>query len=146
MTGRSLACNSRSDHNRVNRLPVTPATLVSGADAARREAAIIARLAMLAPGTRIALIVEGPPGPADALADVATATNIDFARIAPGCPCCIGNLTLRVTLNRMLRRQPAHLFIGLASSAHVSQLREFLRAPPYHQHLQLTDDLVLIPH
>ena len=124
---------------------MTPTTLVSGASPAQREAAIAMRLATFAPGLRIALIVEGAPGPAALLTGAASAPDIDFARIAPGCPCCIGNLTLRVTLNRMLRRQPAHMFIGLASDVHLMQLRKFLCASPYHQHLQLTDDLVLDP-
>ena len=64
-----------------------------------------------------------------------------FARIAPGCLCCTGNLVLRVTLNRMLRQRPDRLFIGVARSEHLDQLRSWLQAEPYDQLLRLTPDL-----
>jgi G3E family GTPase len=62
-------------------------------------------------------------------------------RIAPGCLCCTGNLVLRVTLNRLLRRRPGRLYIGLATTEHLDQLRSWLQAPPYDQLLELTPDL-----
>jgi G3E family GTPase len=64
-----------------------------------------------------------------------------IARIAPGCLCCTGNLVLRVTLNRLLRRRPERLYIGLAATEHLDQLRSWLQAPPYDQLLELTPDL-----
>jgi G3E family GTPase len=62
-------------------------------------------------------------------------------RIAPGCLCCTGNLVLRVTLNRLLRRRPERLFIGPATTEHLDQLRSWLQLPPYDQLLELTPDL-----
>jgi G3E family GTPase len=64
-----------------------------------------------------------------------------MARIAPGCLCCTGNLVLRVTLNRLLRQRPKRLFIGIARSEHLDQLRSWLQSKPYDQLLRLTDDL-----
>ena len=102
-----------------------PATLVTGSSAALREAAIAA---MLAPGEPAALILDGLPTGADLFTD---RSELRIARIAPGCVCCTGNLTLRVTLNRMLRQQPSRLFIGVASTEHLPAILDFLRQPPY---------------
>ena len=74
---------------------------------------------------------------------LAAGSDVQILRIAAGCPCCIGNLTLRVTLNRILRRPPAQLYLGLASTAHLPQIRTFLSQPPYRDLLQLNPDLLL---
>jgi G3E family GTPase len=118
---------------------MTPLTLVTGAQGARREAAIAAALV---PGLSTAVILEGLPDGKSGL-DAAKSSHLQVARIAPGCLCCTGNLILRVTLNRILRRPPARLFIGLASADHVAQIRRFLSEPPYDALLALTDDLRL---
>lgn len=116
--------------------------LVTGASAAAREAAIAARLAA-APATSpdparadpfSAVILEGlaagsSPIPED--------SSVRLVRLAVGCPCCAGNLVLRVTLNRLLRQGPERLFIGLASSEHLDQLRSWLQNAPYDQLLAL---------
>lgn len=69
--------------------------------------------------------------------------SIAAIRIAPACPCCMGNLTMQVTLNRVLRHPPAQLYISLASGGHDIHFREFITSPPYDEHLQLTADLSL---
>jgi G3E family GTPase len=87
-----------------------------------------------------AVVIEGLASgisPLDSLPE-----HILFARIAPGCLCCAGNLVLRVTLNRLLRQRPERLFIGVARSEHLDQLRSWLQAEPYDQLLRLTPDLV----
>lgn len=113
-----------------------PTTLVTGASPAVREAAI--RSAMT-PDARAAIILEGIP---DAVSGLDGNTpHRQIARIAPGCLCCTGNLTMRVTLNRMLRGKPEHLYIGMATASHLEQLRAFLSAPPYDNLLTLTKDL-----
>ncbi len=117
---------------------MTPTTLVTGTTAALREAAIAA---VLASAERTALILEGLPDGASRLEQAPGFANLQVARIAPGCLCCIGNLTLRVTLNRILRRPPERLYIALATSAHLAQMRAFLTQPPYDKLLQLTKDL-----
>jgi G3E family GTPase len=65
-----------------------------------------------------------------------------IVRIAPGCMHCIGNLVLRITLNRLLRDRPDRLYIGAASDQHLDLLRQFLRSPPYDDLLTMDDDVV----
>jgi hypothetical protein len=125
--------------------PVTT-TLVTGASAAARELAIHDQLMLPylhQSGAKIAVIIEGLASgnsPLDSLP-----AQVLFARIAPGCLCCAGNLVLRVTLNRLLRQRPERLFIGVARSEHLDQLRSWLQAEPYDQLLRLTSDLVSSP-
>ncbi|WP_211474408.1 GTPase [Collimonas humicola] len=124
---------------------MTLTTLVSGRPASAREAAIWSalqqELAHYGVYQSTALILEG-------LADGKLATaplppELEIKRIAPGCFCCIGNLTLRVTLNRLLRKTPARLFISIADDTHLQQIRDFLSQPPYDAYLSLTPDLVV---
>jgi hypothetical protein len=117
---------------------VTPTTLVTGANAAAREAAIAATVES---GIRTALILEGLPSGTTQLDNIAQSPDLQVARIAPGCLCCTGNLTMRVTLNRILRRPPARLYISLASTDHLDRLRSLLLQPPYNNLLVLTKDL-----
>jgi len=122
-------------------------TLVIGATAVARETAILRAIDMQAAEAgaahRTALILEGLPGgvvpPGSTENDIPFVAHI--ARIAPSCPCCTGNLTMRVTLNRILRHSPNRLYIGLASDAHLDGIRDFLAGPPYDQLLALTQDL-----
>ncbi|AVR95387.1 GTPase [Pseudoduganella armeniaca] len=115
-----------------------PTTLVTGRRAAERERAIAA----LIDGPDTLVLIEGLADPTSPLADTAAlAAPPVIVRIAPGCLCCAGNLVLRVTLNRLLRRPPARLFISLADATHVGQLRAFLSAPPYDSLLSLCDDI-----
>jgi hypothetical protein len=145
-------------------------TLVTGRRAFDRETSIAARLADMAapaaasggpsfataaPGTApsassgapaaglaaprpVAVISEGLADPNTPLVDW---PHVQVLRIAPGCLCCAGNMVLRVTLNRLLRRPPAQLFISLADATHVGQLRAMLSAPPYDTLLSLCDDV-----
>lgn len=124
--------------------------LVIGASAAAREQAIAALLAIPPSVTSAdagaagvgtdtsqvfsAVILEGMGVAATPLE---TGPGLQVVRIAPGCLCCDGNLVLRVTLNRLLRQRPGRLFLGLASSEHLDQLRSWLAAPPYDQLLAL---------
>jgi hypothetical protein len=119
---------------------VTLTTLVSGAGASLREAAIAAAIDT---AQTTALILEGLPDGTTTLESLSAPGMVHIARIAPGCPCCIGNLTMRVTLNRMLRHSPARLYISLATDAHLEQIRHFLQQPPYDGLLVLTADMRL---
>jgi len=132
--------------------------LVTGSTAAAREQAIAALLADGAPSSSPAagLAVDGIHAPAQALGrapegfdavilegmgvaatPLESGPALQVVRIAPGCLHCDGNLVLRVTLNRLLRQRPGRLFLGLASSEHLDQLRSWLAAPPYDQLLAL---------
>lgn len=115
---------------------MTLVTLVTGARAAARETALAAALDC---AVTTALILEGMPDGSSRLDVLAKQGTLHIARIAPGCLCCVGNLTLRVTLNRILRHPPARLYISLADRTHLEQIRNFLSAPPYDALLTLTD-------
>ena len=120
----------------------TPLTLVSGGRVGEREASIAQ---VLLPEQPSAVILEGLADGNSILADLAEHTAppavLQLLRIAPGCLCCSGNLVLRVTLNRLLRHPPAHLFISLADATHIEQLRSWLAASPYDAWLALEPDL-----
>lgn len=119
-------------------------TLVTGSPTASRESALAA---VVAAGrdqpVRIALILEGlPDGSQQTLLDPALNPAIlQAARIAPGCFCCIGNMTMRVTLNRILRQRPSRLYISLATVSHLDAIRALMTQAPYDNLLTLTDDL-----
>jgi hypothetical protein len=112
-------------------------TLVTGISPARREAAIAG---VLDKHLRTALILEGLPDGSSSFGEPLP-SFLTVARIAPGCICCTGNLTMQVTLNRILRRHPERLYIGLANSTHLPQIRQFLQQEPYDKWLSLTDEL-----
>lgn len=117
---------------------MTAVTLVTGSSYAAREAAIAAALQ---PGSSTFVILEGlPEGKSDSPLQQALPQE-RILRIAPGCPCCTGSLTMRVTLNRVLRHAPRQLFIGLAHTSHLQQFRTFLRTDSYSRLLTLTEDL-----
>lgn len=125
----------------------TVLTLVTGPSASAREAAIAAHLSDLhedrvqavSQATSQAIILEGLASGNSPLDDLPPGQTL--ARIAPGCLCCTGNLVLRVTLNRLLRQRPRRIFIGVADSGHLDQLRSWLQSEPYDQLLRLTSDL-----
>lgn len=118
--------------------------LVHGASYTQREAAIAASLARLdgnsAATDKNVVILEGLPDGQDIL----QATDLlHISRIAPGCFCCIGNLSLRVTLNRALRRKPANIYLGIASDAHLDKLLLALQDPAYTNLLEINSTSVL---
>ena len=120
---------------------MTLTTLVSGASARLREAAIARAVALLPAEASTAFILEGLADADSPLQTLVSNPHRRLIRVAPGCPCCSGNLVMRVTLNRMLRPPPDHLFISIANSAHIAAVRTFLREQPYDQYLELQDDL-----
>lgn len=118
---------------------MTLTSLVMGARAKNREAAILSRIDS---NLHTALILEGLPDGRSDLDTLAPNLQLKIARIAPGCMCCTGNLVLRVTLNRILRTRPERLYISVADSTHIARLRSFLTQAPYDTLLTLTDDIV----
>lgn len=121
---------------------ITQCTLVLGASAAQREMAIAEALR---PDLDTAVLLEGLSGISDGqsrLQGNATLPKLVVVCITPGCVCCTGSLPMRVTLNRLLRGKPQRLFIALASTDHLDEIRRFLAASPYDALLHLTDDLL----
>lgn len=125
-------------------------TLVTGPTASRREAAIArvleddgAGAVTNDPSQATAIVAEGfPTGQSgEGLDFLACNTGIILQRIAAGCLCCTGSLTMRVTLNRVLRQKPARLYIALSSTDHLAQIRATLSTAPYDQWLRMTADL-----
>lgn len=112
-------------------------SLVTGPTAAAREGAIAALLAASVDPSSTAFDAVILEGMGVAATPLESGDGLQVMRIAPGCLCCDGNLVLRVTLNRLLRQRPRRLFIGLASSEHLDQLRSWLAAAPYDQLLAL---------
>lgn len=119
---------------------MTPATLVAGGNAIDREAAIAQ---ILVAHRSTAILLEGMPSGNSPLDDWQGKTGFSMHRIAAGCPCCVGNLTMRVMLNRLLKQAPEHLYISLATSSHLPQVRDLLIQTPYSHHIRLTDDWLI---
>lgn len=102
-------------------------TLVSGGTASQRAAAITG---LRDPGRTSAVILEGAaPGGMPLIEDGGSGQPV--VTIAAACPCCDAGLVMRVTLDRLVRRQPDDLFISLADVGHLLHLKQFLGAPPY---------------
>jgi len=117
---------------------MTVLSLVLGGSADDRERAIAADLP---PGLACVAIIEGLPSGAAPLNEVPPDVSLEVVRVAPGCPCCTGNLTMRVTLNRVLRRSPARLYLSLSDASHREQVLMFLQAPQYLDLLAIGPDL-----
>jgi hypothetical protein len=124
--------------------PPVPTWLVTGPGAGAREKAIAG---LLQTGGASVIILEGLSDGGSALAFDPADGPIPYdpvpqvLRIAPGCLHCSGNLVLRVTLNRVLRRPPARLYISLASAEHLDLLRSWLSEAPYGELLDLQADI-----
>jgi hypothetical protein len=117
---------------------VVSTTLACGGRASAREAAIAESID---PSFVTAIILEGMPDGIDRFDSPHYPAALQIARIAPGCLCCAGNLILRVTLNRILRHPPERLYVSLATSSHLEQIRSFFSLPPYDKLLVLTKDI-----
>ena len=126
---------------------MTLVTLVHGGSGSGREAAIAAQASFHAAdragsSTRIGVaILEGLAGGSGALQVLEASAVMKVIRVAPGCPCCTGNLTMRTTLNRVLREKPASLFLAIADARHKDKVRAFLQEPQYREHLALGPEL-----
>lgn len=118
---------------------MTLTSLVMGARAKDREAVILSNLDS---SLQTAIILEGLPDGLSELDTLASSPNLTIARIAPGCMCCVGNMIMRVHLNRILRTKPARLYISVANSEHIATIRLFLTQTPYDVLISLTDDIV----
>jgi len=112
--------------------------LVTGANAAQREAAIATSFD---PECQTAIILEGIASGLGELEILAESHGVQITRIAPGCLCCVGNLTLRVTLNRLLKHPPQRLFISIAANTHLSEIGAFLAETQYQALLILRETI-----
>jgi hypothetical protein len=120
---------------------MTLMTLVYGGTLGDREKAI----ASLAPHLGASVIIEGLPDGTGVLEALTVTKQLQLHRIAPGCPCCHGNLTVRVMLNRMLRKSPQQIYLGIADASHLPAIREFLQEDQYRERLSLGDEIDCSP-
>ena len=120
-------------------------TLVTGHSALKREEAIwVAIKSVMAtslqhPPRIIGVILEGLPS--GKFSADPTDPNVHIKRVAPGCLCCVGLLTLRVTLNRLLRNNPGLLYISIADATHIDQVRTILTSAPYDKWLTVSNNI-----
>lgn len=102
-----------------------------------RSTHIDALLAGLPSGEAVSLIIEGSAADGS---EFALHAGHQAHVIAPGCPCCLGNLTMRVTLARVLQQEaPRHLVLALIDASHRERVRAWLQSPPYASRLVLKD-------
>lgn len=112
---------------------MTVMTLVYGGSHKDREKVI----ATTACQSGASVIIEGLPDGSGLLEILATSGRLQLQRIAPGCPCCMGNLTVRVNLNRMLRQAPKQIYLSIADASHLPAIREFLQDEQYRERLTM---------
>lgn len=117
---------------------MTLVSLVFGGNQAARERAIAAAINL---GVSSAAIIEGMPSGESALEEKTQGSDLELFRVAAGCPCCSGNLTMRVTLNRALKRRPHSLYLSLSNAAHKPQVLNFLQEPQYLALLKIGPDI-----
>ncbi|MFM2107161.1 MAG: hypothetical protein RLZZ513_229 [Pseudomonadota bacterium] len=117
---------------------MTVVSLVLGGTPHARESAIASAIAGK---LRCAAIIEGLPSGIAALDQLPPELTLEVARVAPGCPCCSGNLTVRVTLNRLLKRAPQQLFLSLMDATHRDSVLVFLQEPQYRDRLVIGPDI-----
>ena len=109
--------------------------LVYGANQSVREQAITAQIN---PKLKSIALLEGL---AVGHTPLESLESLKVVRIAAGCPCCTGNLTMRVMLNRALKEKPDQLFLSLASPLHLISIRDFLQEDQYCDRLSLGSDM-----
>jgi Fe-S cluster biogenesis protein NfuA len=114
---------------------MTTLRLVYGANQSQREQAIKNQIN---PTLFTMALLEGGAVDNAGLDSLAT---IKVVRMAPGCPCCSGNLTMRVMLNRALKEKPDLVFLSLANSMHLTAIRDFLQEDQYSGRLNLGFDI-----
>lgn len=117
----------------------TELTLVAGGSYAEREAWIATTLQNTSIHTnqeKLGVLLEGLPSGSMFLQ---TSSTLQVERIAPGCFCCIGQLAMRVSLNRLLRQQLGHLFIAINDEQHLSSFHASLSQAPYAELINCKD-------
>lgn len=114
--------------------------LLAGGVYQTREAWINAAIAVLPMGSKVGVLLEGLPTGTPLLQ---SSSHLFVERIAPGCFCCIGQLAMRVTLHRLLRRQPDLLFIAINDINHVQKLTLHLQSEQYLLRLKCENVMTL---
>jgi len=99
--------------------------IVAGSPGPRRAMLLADLLSKIPPDESVSCIIEGAPS--DGTAEIGVGPTGYVHVLAPGCPCCNGNLTLRVTLARVLRLEaPRNLIIAIIDERHQESLASTL--------------------
>lgn len=116
--------------------------LISGGVYASREAWINTAILLhqFDPSKQIAVLLEGLPDGNQLLDQHA---RLIVERIAPGCFCCIGQLAMKVVLNRLLRRQPDYIYIAINDPQHLPPLLACLQSDAYIARLKFENVITL---
>lgn len=114
--------------------------LVAGATYSTREAWIATASAALPSDLKVGALLEGLPSGSLLLQP---SPHLLVERIAPGCFCCIGQIAMRVTLNRLLRRQLDVLFIAINDINHIQALLLSLQTDAYSHRLKCENVMTL---
>lgn len=114
--------------------------LLAGGIYQTREAWIDTAIASFHVESKVGVLLEGLPAGTLLLQ---SNSHLFVERIAPGCFCCIGQLAMKVTLNRLLRRQLDYLFIAINDINHVADLALYLQTEPYSQRLKCENVMTL---
>ncbi len=118
--------------------PIT-VTLIAGSSYSHRETWICNQVSQL-PAQKIGVLLEGLPQ-GDFLLE--PSQNLLLERLASGCFCCVGNLVVRVVLNRLIRSKTSHIFIGLSLAEHLASFKTFLQDSSYQELIQFESEHIL---
>ncbi len=113
---------------------MTIVSLVFGGTATSRHEAIAARVSE---DKKTAAIIEGIAGTGALDSMLPSSNNLQLVHLAPGCPCCTGQLVMRVTLNRLLRQHPDQIYLSLANTEHLTGVINFLQEDQYRERLKI---------
>ncbi len=121
--------------------PVAPvATLIVGPPGEDRAHRIADWLRQGPSGQPVSLLLEGAPLKG---AEVEPLPGRYVHVLAPACLCCLGHLTLRVTLARVLQHEaPTRLLLALADPQHRLRMITMLGSPPWNDWLDLRTEQV----
>lgn len=118
----------------------TEVYFVAGSSYEEREAWIATAISQQASARTCGVLLEGLPCGSFPLE---SEPHVVVERIAPGCFCCIGNLVMRVTLNRMVRQEFHTLYIAINDAEHLAALQASLSSEAYLQRLQIKNCKIL---
>lgn len=108
----------------MTRLADVPTVVVSGARGAGKTRLLAQRLAGAPAGSRLAVLLAERGATA-----LPQRENLIVAE-ATGCVCCVGQVSLRVALTRLLRdTRPEALYVELGEPAHLAQALRTLASP-----------------
>jgi len=109
----------------VTRLADVATVVVTGARGAGKTTWLAYELARRPAGERRAVLLTE----AGAVA-LPESANVTVVAAEPGCICCVGQVSLRVALTRLLREaQPQRLYLELGEPAHLAASLRTLRSP-----------------